>query len=156
MLPRLGFGVPDSALSYVRIGTPDSAFLETFDRLVAKHGLDKTLDVLRRSYLHRHAQASVGGRRVIDDTERLVRMAHHLAGDADLRERRLAQQSDQHTLSEAARRAIRDLPYQGDTVLGDIHPKAVRRLVTKFKKWPSFFAFDDTAEHGLDQGVFLT
>jgi hypothetical protein len=129
-------------------------FLEEFRQRAAKRGVENFLNELRNHYLSQHT--GVGGRREIDDTERLVRMAHHLVEDADLRESRLNRQSDDGVLTEAARRAIRDLPGPGDIIKGDILPKASRRLLAKFKKLPPFYAWDDTAEHGWDHGHNLT
>jgi hypothetical protein len=64
------------------------------------------------------------------DDERLERVAWHLANDADLIERGRAGKPN---LTEATRRAIRDLPGPGDIVDGRVTRKAVVRLLRKFK-----------------------
>jgi hypothetical protein len=135
------------------------AALKGFDQLVAEHGLDQALRLLRDHWRARHAARIKRGRREIDDIERLVGMARHLLEDADLRERRDNRQSDRGNLVKSASRAIedaerRDEGHPLDIVQGRIEPKAVRRLKKKFRKLPPIFALD-TAGHGFDQGGFF-
>jgi hypothetical protein len=70
------------------------------------------------------------GRPPVDDDARLACVSRHLKNDADLVARGLAKQS---TVSEAVRRAILDLPGDGDILEdGRVNPAAVQRLMRKF------------------------
>src|SRR3954466_8095738 len=112
----------------------DEAFLATFDSSVRQYGFRAVMRFLERRYLQLGART--GGGPPIDDTERLERMEYYLLNDPDLAERK--RDGDERLLSEAARRAICDLPRPGDLESdGKPHAKVVHRLVDKFG-----FAFD--------------
>jgi hypothetical protein len=136
----------------------DISFLKTFDALVRKRGREYALVALERNYRRRHAARPPGGRPLIPaDPERFVRLAYHLAGDEDLRHRRI-REDDDRVFTEAARRAFKDIPTpcaHGEIALdGTVQPKTLRHLVGGFKKLPPFFALDE--EHGFDQGVWIS
>jgi hypothetical protein len=107
----------------------DEEFLAAFDSYVRMYGYKPVIQALEM----RHFQlgAPTGGRPPIDDAERLKRMEYHLLNDGDLAE--LNRDGDERLLSEAARRAICDLPRDGDLEPdGTPYEKAVDRLVNKF------------------------
>jgi hypothetical protein len=123
----------------------DETFLAAFDSSVRKYGYK---DVMR-SLEMRHFQlgAQTGGRPPIDDAERRKRMEYHLLNDRDLVERK--RDGDKRLLSEGARRAICDLPRDGDLKPdGTPWEKAVDRLVSKFP-----FAFG-IGGRGFNQGCW--
>ena len=134
----------------------DISFLKTFDALVRKRGLEYAV-ALEPNCRRRHAARPPGRPLIPDDPERFVRLAYHLAGDEDLRHRRI-REGDDRVFTEAARRAFKEIPTpcaHGEIALdGTVQPKAPRRLVGGFKKLPPFFALDE--EHGFDQGVWIS
>jgi hypothetical protein len=77
------------------------------------------------------AQPGAGRRPTDGDDERLERLAWHLDNDADLYGR-TRDGKPKPVLSEAVRRAIRDLPGPGDIVDDKVTRKAVVRLLRKF------------------------
>jgi hypothetical protein len=94
-----------------------------------------------------HDTTHRGGRPMTDDAERLDRLAWHLAHDTDLHE---LGRTGKPILSEAARRAVRDLPAPHDIGPdGEVNPHAWRRLVRKFV----WFCFD-VPGRGFDEGEF--
>jgi hypothetical protein len=123
----------------------DGAFLAEFDSNVRMYGYDVVMEFLRTR--HYQLGGRTGGRPPIDDAERLERMEYHIFNDPDLAERN--RNGDERFLSEAARRAICDLPRPSDLEPdGTPYEKAVDRLVVKFG-----FAFD-IGGRGWDQGYW--
>jgi hypothetical protein len=125
----------------------EPGFIAAFDRHVQRYGYAAVTEAL---HLH-HLQLghSPGGRPEIVDSTRLARMRWHLENDADLIERR-----DHRPHSEAARRAICDLPRDGDIARdGKILEKAYDRLVEKFMLEYGFAL--DIEGRGFDEG-YLT
>jgi len=121
------------------------AFLAEFDSYVARYRYAAVAEYLRT----RHFQlgASTGGRRPIDDAERIKRIEYHLLNDPDLVERNL--NGDRRLLSEGARRATYDLPRDGDLEPdGTPHEKTVDRLVDRVP-----FSLD-IGGRGLDEGCW--
>lgn len=92
----------------------DEAFFVAFESNVRRYGYTAVIRALEM----RHFQlgAPTGGRPPIDDTERLKRMEYHLLNDPDLAERN--RDGDERLLSQAARRAICDLPRDGEVLIG--------------------------------------
>src|SRR4051812_44035367 len=105
------------------------AFLAEFASYVGMYGYKAVIRALEMRNFQLGART--GGRPPIDDAERIKRMEYHLFNDPDLVERNRA--GDARHLSEAARRAIRDLPRDGDVEPnGTPYERAVDRLVAKF------------------------
>jgi hypothetical protein len=124
----------------------DEAFLSAFDSNVRMYGYKAVIRALEMRHLQHGAPT--GGRPPIDDAERVKRMEHHLLNDPDLVERNRA--GDERFLSEAARRAICDLPRDGDLKPdGTPYEKAVDRLVNKFP-----FSWDIGDSRGWDRGYW--
>jgi len=99
---------------------------------------------------------------MIEDAERLTRMEHHLLNDSDLIERnraliererqgkRASAAGGRGMLSEAARRAIKDLPRPSDVAAdGTISKTAADRLTGKFG-----FSFDIAGRGVDDRGAY--
>jgi hypothetical protein len=110
----------------------DISLLKTFDALVRKRRLEYAV-ALEPNYRRRHAARPPGGRPLFPaDPERFVRLAYHLAGDEDLRRRRI-REGDTRVFTEAARRAFKEIPTpcaHGEIALDwTVQPKVPRRLV---------------------------